>query len=71
VDISNFSLVMWKLFNNIDAKRDLIALENKFGIDATKKWKEEGLTRDWPEDITMSQEIIDLVSERWKEYGLD
>lgn len=71
VDISNLSLVMWKLFNNIDAKRDLISLNQKFGIDATKKWKEEGLTREWPEDITMSPEIITLVNERWKEYGLD
>ena len=34
---------MWKLFNNIDAKRDLTIVDKKIGIDATAKWTEEGL----------------------------
>ncbi|ROR30484.1 4-hydroxy-3-polyprenylbenzoate decarboxylase [Mobilisporobacter senegalensis] len=71
VSPDDLSTVMWKVFNNIDAKRDLVMLENKIGIDATKKWKEEGITRDWPNDIVMSQKIKQMVSERWKEYGFD
>jgi 4-hydroxy-3-polyprenylbenzoate decarboxylase len=71
VDPKDLSTVMWKVFNNIDAKRDLIILDGKIGIDATKKWNEEGLTRDWPNDIVMSQEIKRRVDERWKNYGLD
>lgn len=71
VDPKDLSTVMWKVFNNIDGKRDLIYIENKIGIDATKKWKEEGLTRDWPNDIVMSTKIKQLVSERWNEYGID
>lgn len=71
VDPQDLSTVMWKVFNNIDAKRDLIKIENKIGIDATKKWKEEGLTRDWPNDIVMTKEIKDKVSKRWKEYGFN
>ena len=41
------------------------------GIDATTKWREEGYQREWPDEITMSQEIIDLVEQRWKEYRIE
>ncbi len=71
VSPKNLSTVMWKVFNNIDAKRDLVILDSKLGIDATKKWKEEGLTRPWPDDIKMSPEIKQLVEERWIHYGFE
>lgn len=70
-DKKDLSTIMWKLFNNIDAKRDILIVDNKIGIDATRKMKEEGLTRDWPNDIVMSEEIKRYVSERWDEYGID
>jgi len=73
-DVNNsndISTIMWKLFNNIDAKRDIIIIDDKIGIDATKKLKSEGLTRDWPNDIEMSEEIKQYVNRRWKEYGID
>lgn len=71
VNPKDLSTVMWKVFNNIDAKRDLVILDGKIGIDATKKWREEGITRDWPNDIEMSQEIKQQVNERWRQYGID
>ncbi len=87
VDPNNISEVAWKVFNNIDAKRDLVLSEGpldaldhasnmahfgyRLGIDATKKIKEEGYDRQWPDDIIMSQEIKDKVSKRWREYGIN
>lgn len=71
VDSKDLSTVMWKVFNNIDAKRDMIIFENKIGIDATKKCKEEGLSRAWPNDIIMTDEIKQLVNKRWDEYGVN
>lgn len=81
------STVAWKVFNNIDAKRDVVIVEgpldaldhasplphygHKMGIDATKKWASEGHTREWPEDIEMGGEIKERVDRRWKEYGID
>lgn len=67
----DLSTIMWKVFNNIDASRDLVIMDHKVGIDATKKWKEEGLTREWPNDIVMSEPIKKRVDERWSEYGFD
>jgi 4-hydroxy-3-polyprenylbenzoate decarboxylase len=86
VDPHDLSTVAWKVFNNIDAKRDLIVSEgpldaldhasdtafygHRLGIDATKKWPSEGHKREWPDDIEMSEEIKDMVDKRWKEYGI-
>ncbi len=86
VDVHNYSEVAWKVFNNVDPKRDIVLTEgpldvldhssptpfygHKMGIDATKKWKEEGHPREWPEEIEMSEEVKELVSKRWQEYGL-
>ena len=49
---------------------DLPKIGSKMGIDATKKWPDEGFTREWPADITMSPEIVALVNEKWKLYGI-
>ena len=42
----------------------------KIGIDATRKWPEEGYTRGWPPEAVMSAEVRAAVDRRWKEYGL-
>ncbi len=36
----------------------------------TRKTPEEVMKREWPEDMTMTPEIKDLVSRRWSEYGI-
>ncbi|MDA8242942.1 MAG: menaquinone biosynthesis decarboxylase [Elusimicrobia bacterium] len=86
VDLRDGSTVLWKLLNNTDPKRDLLLSEGpldaldhsaphanfggKMGIDATRKTREEGMGRDWPEEIKMSPAMREQVSFRWKEYGL-
>ncbi|WP_105616684.1 menaquinone biosynthesis decarboxylase [Vallitalea okinawensis] len=70
VSAKDLSTVAWKVFNNIDAKRDLVYSDRRLGIDATKKWASEGHTRAWPDDIEMTEEIKDLVSKRWQDYGI-
>ncbi|MDZ5034233.1 menaquinone biosynthesis decarboxylase, partial [Clostridium perfringens] len=86
VDPQDVSKVAWKVFNNIDAKRDLVISEGpldaldhaadipfyggRIGIDATIKWPSEGHTREWPEDIEMSEEMKKQVDKRWSEYGI-
>ncbi len=85
IDLNDGSTVLWKLLNNIDPNRDMIFSEGpldaldhsapyknfggKLGIDATRKTREEGMGRDWPDEISMSDDIKELVTKRWKEYG--
>jgi 4-hydroxy-3-polyprenylbenzoate decarboxylase len=87
VDVHNLSQVAWRVFNNIDAKRDITIVEGpvdaldhasplpligtKMGIDATKKWPAEGHYREWPNDIVMSDEIKKRVDEKWNRYGIN
>lgn len=87
VNVQNVSEVMWKVFNNVDPRRDTMIVEgpldvldhsaplplfgSKMGFDATKKWIGEGHNREWPKDIAMSQDIIELVNNKWSEYGID
>ena len=44
----------------------------KLGIDATRKLPAEGYNRSggWPPEISMTEEVIDMVTKRWAEYGL-
>ncbi len=86
IDPHDISTVAWKVFNNIDAKRDIVISEgpldaldhasntplygHRMGIDATKKWKSEGYQREWPNDIVMSQKVKELVDQRWSEYDI-
>ncbi|MDE0043873.1 MAG: menaquinone biosynthesis decarboxylase [Candidatus Poribacteria bacterium] len=86
VDVQNVEEVFFYVGSNVDAKRDVTIVEgpvdvldhaapligagSKMGIDATTKWREEGYQREWPEEIEMSQETKDLVTNRWKTYGL-
>lgn len=87
VDVQKEKEVWWRVFNNIDAKQDLVMVDGpldaldhsspmakwgtKIGIDATKTWPEEGHTRPWPDEIEMSQDIKELVDMKWKELDLE
>jgi 4-hydroxy-3-polyprenylbenzoate decarboxylase len=86
VDVQNASEVAWRALNNIDPQRDIeFALGpidsldhasrlqdfgSKMGVDATRKWPQEGFTRPWPEVITMPDEVRRRVDELWKRAGL-
>jgi 4-hydroxy-3-polyprenylbenzoate decarboxylase len=86
VDVQNLSEVAWKALNNIDPERDiqfvmgpvdsldhssrLLNYGSKMGIDATRKWPEEGFTRPWPDVIRMSDEVRRRVDQLWKKAGL-
>ena len=86
VDVQNVREVAWKALNNIDPQRDIefamgpvdsldhaSRLPNygsKMGVDATRKWPQEGFARPWPEVIQMSPEVRARVDELWKKAGL-
>lgn len=87
IDVQDLSQVSWKVFNNIDARRDLVLVDGpldmldhasplpgygtKLGIDATRKGSGEGHQREWPEDLSMLPQVRELVTRRWSEYALD
>ncbi|MFN3323084.1 MAG: menaquinone biosynthesis decarboxylase [Bryobacteraceae bacterium] len=86
VDVQNVSEVAWKALNNIDPERDIqfvmgpidsldhaSRLPNygsKMGVDATRKWPQEGFTRPWPDVIRMDPEVKRRVDDLWRKAGL-
>jgi 4-hydroxy-3-polyprenylbenzoate decarboxylase len=86
VEVQNVREVTWKALNNIDPERDIqfvmgpidsldhsSRLPNygsKMGVDATRKWKEEGFARPWPDVIRMSSDVRAKVDAMWKKAGL-
>jgi len=87
VNVQNIDEVIWRAGNHIDPERDtqftlgpvdildhasrLPAYGSKMGIDATKKWPGEGFTREWPEEIRMSDEVQRRVDDLWRQLGLE
>jgi 4-hydroxy-3-polyprenylbenzoate decarboxylase len=77
----------WVALNNIDPERDVrftmgpidvldhssraFTYGSKMGIDATRKWPEEGFGRHWPRLIKMDANTRAQVDAMWPRLGLD
>jgi 4-hydroxy-3-polyprenylbenzoate decarboxylase len=86
VDVHDYSEVTWRVFNNVDPRRDCLIVDGpldvldhasplarygaKMGIDATRTWPEEGYTREWPDELAMDPVVKARVDARWAEFGL-
>ncbi len=86
VDVQNAAEAWWVALNNIDPQRDVrftmgpvdvldhasraFTYGSKMGIDGTKKFPEEGFTRNWPEVIAMDDATRQRVDALWPRLGL-
>ena len=87
VNVQDPKEAWWVTLNNIDPRRDVhftpgpidvldhssrsFTFGSKMGIDATRKWPEEGFTRNWPDKITMTDEVKVKVDRIWARLGLE
>ena len=86
VDVRNVQEAWWVALNNIDPERDVrfsmgpmdvldhssraFTYGSKMGIDATRKWPEEGFTRNWPKLIEMDEATKRRVDAMWSNLDL-
>jgi 4-hydroxy-3-polyprenylbenzoate decarboxylase len=86
VDVRNAAEVVWRALTAIDPERDIELVKgpvdeldfaarlpcygSKLGIDATRKWKEEGFTGRWPDRIEMSGEVKTRIDAIWASLGI-
>ena len=86
VDIHNYREVVWKTLCAIDPERDvqftlgpvdtldhaarIQDFGSKMGIDATRKWKSEGFSRPWPDEIKMDAATKSRVDAIWNSLGI-
>ncbi|MGV8072983.1 MAG: menaquinone biosynthesis decarboxylase [Syntrophobacteraceae bacterium] len=71
IDLRDSSLVFWKIFNNVDPKRDIIKIGPRVVIDATRKGAEDGHHRPWPDDIVMDIQVVERVKSMVGELGIE
>jgi 4-hydroxy-3-polyprenylbenzoate decarboxylase len=86
VNVQNEKEAWWVALNHIDPERDVrftmgpidvldhsaraFTYGSKMGIDATRKWPEEGFTRSWPNLIEMDEATKKRVDAIWGSLGL-
>jgi 4-hydroxy-3-polyprenylbenzoate decarboxylase len=86
VNVQNHSEVVWKALCAIDPERDIQFVigpvdtldhaarrqdfGSKMGIDATRKWAEEGYTGRWPDEIKMDDGTKRRVDALWAQLKL-
>jgi 4-hydroxy-3-polyprenylbenzoate decarboxylase len=86
IDVQNLPEVAWRLLANLDPKRDCAFVDgpidqldhgasqalwgSKVCIDGTRKWREEGYAREWPEPCRMSTDVLARVDAMWPELGI-
>ncbi|MDR3346908.1 MAG: menaquinone biosynthesis decarboxylase [Campylobacteraceae bacterium] len=63
-DIENLYMLIWKVTNNIDAKRDLFLEDEFFGLDATVKGKMDCYEREWPNVVNCDKNVLDSLRKR-------
>ena len=86
VNVQDPDEAWWVALNNIDPERDVrftmgpmdvldhssraFTYGSKMGLDATRKWPEEGFTREWPSRIVMDDATKRRVTEIWPRLGI-
>ncbi len=63
-DVKNPYMLVWRITNNIDAKRDIFIDDDFVIIDATNKNALDGFDRQWPDDVTCDGQIIKELNEK-------
>ncbi|WP_299443452.1 UbiD family decarboxylase [uncultured Rhodospira sp.] len=86
INARDWTDVMWAISTRMDPARDITVVEGtpidyldfaspesslggKIGLDATNKWPPE-THREWGTQIRMTDDIIERVTGKWRDYGL-
>lgn len=77
-DLENLYMCLWRIVNNIDAKRDILVKNNVALIDATQKGELEHFKREWPKDVDCNAEVLKRLLDLglidkslWRKFYID
>jgi len=76
ISLDNIYEFLWFVLNNIEVRRDIRIFRDEHEmthviIDGSSKTGEnEDFPREWPNAVTMSKEIIQLINEKWTGLNL-
>ncbi|MDI6727174.1 MAG: hypothetical protein QMD32_09400, partial [Smithellaceae bacterium] len=69
-ELDDGSVLLWRVLNNTDPRRDMTLENERLLIDATQKGPEDGFLREWPEDVIMDGEVAKKALEKAKRWGV-
>ncbi|WP_104697284.1 MULTISPECIES: menaquinone biosynthesis decarboxylase [unclassified Helicobacter] len=70
-DLNNLYMLIWRITNNIDAKRDVAIRKETLFIDATDKMIYDGHLREWPKETDCNVEVIKSLKQKGLLKGID
>jgi 4-hydroxy-3-polyprenylbenzoate decarboxylase len=62
IDLADGSLLLWKLFNNVDPGRDLVLRGERIAVDACRKGPMDGHARPWPQELSFAADPCAVVT---------
>jgi 4-hydroxy-3-polyprenylbenzoate decarboxylase len=63
-NLDNEYMLVWRVVNNIDSKRDIYFSGHTIGIDATNKNELDNYLREWPKDVICDKDVINSLIDR-------
>lgn len=63
-DVTNPYILVWRVTNNIDAQRDVFVSGLMIGVDGTNKTTIDGFSREWPDDVDCTQDVVESLKDR-------
>lgn len=63
-DLENLYMILWRVVNNIDSKRDIRILGEIVVIDATDKNADDGYHREWPKETDCDSKTLESLAQK-------
>lgn len=63
-DLENLYMILWRVVNNIDSKRDIRILGEIVIIDATDKNADDGYHREWPKETDCDSKTLESLAQK-------
>ncbi|WP_297810318.1 menaquinone biosynthesis decarboxylase [uncultured Helicobacter sp.] len=60
-DLDNLYMLLWRVVNNIDAKRDITIIGKTLLLDACDKDVRDNYLREWPKETDCSRKVLDRL----------
>ena len=63
-DLENLYMILWRVVNNIDSKRDIRIFGEIIVIDATDKNADDGYHREWPKETDCDSKTLESLAQK-------
>ena len=71
LEATDYSSIVWRVFNNIDPVRDCYFIKDTLIVDGTRKFADiDHFKRPWPNCTVSDDQTIEAIDQKWDQLGL-